>query len=418
MKVNLFQQAPYRFMPDGFEDRGIPSVVKPPYGELVEPERMFDSYRWFMDELLAGVRAGYDGVAVTEHGQTSYDMTPNPNLPAAVLANAIRTESPETALIVLGRSLGKTREPLRIAEEYAMLDVMSGGRLVAGLPVGLSYDANLNNGIATVETRDRYREAVELMMRSWAEDEPFTWNGRFSQYSLVNSWPRPLQRPRPPVWVPGSGSPGTMQWTIDQGYAFVYLSWFGPTLTARRIFDRFWGLVDQSGIERNPYRVGFVQNVVVAETDARAEIEYGRYVENAFRQGVGSVPGHYLGLPGYVDPRGIETLLRDPGDLGLAAELSHATFGRLAEARSVIAGSPATVREQIADFVKEFRIGNLLVMLQMGGMPHDLTMKNIHLFAEEVLPHLRPLWEDDGWENTWWPTGLPQQEGVAGGGPK
>ena len=82
-------------------------------------------------------------------------------------------------------------------------------------------------------------------------------------------------------------------------------------------------------------------------------------------------------------------MLRDPGDFGLAAELQHATFGRLAEARSVIAGSPATVRDQIIEFTKEFRIGNLLVMLQMGGMPHDLTMKNIHLFAEEVLPYLQ-----------------------------
>jgi alkanesulfonate monooxygenase SsuD/methylene tetrahydromethanopterin reductase-like flavin-dependent oxidoreductase (luciferase family) len=206
-----------------------------------------------------------------------------------------------------------------------------------------------------------------------------------------------------------------MQWTIDNGYAFVYLSWFGPTLTASRIFDRFWGLVDESGVDRNPYRVGFVQNVVVAETDERAEVEYGRYVENAFRQGVGSVPGHYLGLPGYIEPRGIETLLRDPGDFGLAAELPHATFGRLADARSVIAGSPATVREQIVDFVDQFRIGNLLVMLQMGGMPHELTMKNIHLFVDEVLPHLRPIWEDEEWENTWWPTGLRQRE-VTGGG--
>ena len=140
---------------------------------------------------------------------------------------------------------------------------------------------------------------------------------------------------------------------------------------------------------RNPYRLAFVQNVVVAETDERAELEYGPYVDNAFRHGVGSVPLHYMGLPGYVDPRGVETMLRDPGDFGLAAELKHATFGRLAEARSVIAGSPATVREQILEFAKEFRIGNLLVMLQMGGMPHELTMKNIHLFAEEVLPHLQ-----------------------------
>jgi alkanesulfonate monooxygenase SsuD/methylene tetrahydromethanopterin reductase-like flavin-dependent oxidoreductase (luciferase family) len=170
MKVNLFQQVPYRFLPAGFEDRGISSVVSTPYAELVEPARMFDSYRWFMDEVLAGMRAGFDGVAVTEHGQTSYDMMPNPNLPAAVLANAMRTERPESALIVLGRSLGKTREPLRIAEEYAMLDCLSGGRLVAGLPVGLSYDANLNNGIPTVETRERYEEAVQLMFRSWTAE--------------------------------------------------------------------------------------------------------------------------------------------------------------------------------------------------------------------------------------------------------
>ncbi|MGZ4791667.1 MAG: LLM class flavin-dependent oxidoreductase, partial [Ilumatobacteraceae bacterium] len=147
----------------------------------------------------------------------------------------------------------------------------------------------------------------------------------------------------------------------------------------------------------------------VAETDEQAEIQYGKYVENAFRQGVGCVPMHYMGLPGYVEPRGVESMMRDPGDFGLAMELKHATFGRLAEARSVIAGSPATVRDQILDFAKEFRIGNLLVMLQMGGMPHDLTVKNIELFSEEVLPHLQGLWADEDWDNRWWPTGLPRK---------
>ena len=409
MKVSLFQQAPYRFMPAGFEKRGEPSVVSVPYEQLVDPARLFDSYRWYVDEMLAALRAGFDGVAVTEHGQTSYDMTPNPNLPAAILANAIREERPEAALIVLGRSLGKTREPLRIAEEYAMLDCLSGGRLVAGLPVGLSYDANLNNGIPTVETRDRYREGHDLLIRSWTSPEPFPWNGRYSQYALVNSWPRPLQQPRPPIWVPGSGTPGTMIWTLERSYAFVDLSWFGATLTAKRIFDRFWDLADKHGKPRNPYRAGFVQSVVVAETDERAEREYGRYVENHFRQGPGSVPLHYMGLPGYVDQRGVEAMLRDPGDFGIAAELRHVEFARLAETRAVIAGSPATVREEIASFAREFGIGNLLVMLQMGGMPHELTLKNIHLFAEEVLPHLREVWADEGWENEWWPTGHAQR---------
>jgi alkanesulfonate monooxygenase SsuD/methylene tetrahydromethanopterin reductase-like flavin-dependent oxidoreductase (luciferase family) len=408
VKVSLFQQAPYRFMPAGFENRGEPSVVSVPYEELVDPARLLDSYRWYVDEMLAALRAGFDGVAVTEHGQTSYDMTPNPNLPAAILANAIREESPETALIVLGRSLGKTREPLRIAEEYAMLDCLSGGRLVAGLPVGLSYDANLNNGIPTVETRDRYREGHDLLIRSWTSTEPFAWNGRYSQYALVNSWPRPLQRPHPPIWVPGAGTPGTMAWTLDRSYGFVYLSWFGATLTAKRIFDRFWELADRHGKARNPFRTGFVQSVVLSETDERAEREYGRYVENHFRQGPGSVPLHYLGLPGYADIRGVEAVLRDPGDFGLAAELKHIEFARLAETNAVIAGTPATVRDQLASFAREYGIGNLLVMLQMGGMPHELALKNIHLFAEEVLPHLRGVWTDEGWENEWWPTGHAQ----------
>jgi hypothetical protein len=96
MKVNLFQQAPYRFMPAGFEDSGIPSVVKAPYAELVEPGRC-STRTGGSSTSCSLVCAGFDGVAVTEHGQTSYDMMPNPNLPAAVLAHAIRSEQRETA---------------------------------------------------------------------------------------------------------------------------------------------------------------------------------------------------------------------------------------------------------------------------------------------------------------------------------
>jgi alkanesulfonate monooxygenase SsuD/methylene tetrahydromethanopterin reductase-like flavin-dependent oxidoreductase (luciferase family) len=416
VKVAHFQQAGYRFLPDDFEQR-FESAVTPPYSEIVDPEGMYDSYRWYLNELAQGARLGYDGVVVTEHGQASYDMTPNPNLAAATLANIIREENLDTALIVLGRSLGKTREPLRIAEEYAILDTMTGGRLVAGFPVGLSYDANINQGIPAVETRERYREAQRLVLRAWSEREPFAWNGRYSQYAYVNPWPRPLQEPRPPIWVPGAGTPGTMRWTLEEGFVFCYLSWFGPTLTAKRIFSRFWDMADELGVPANPYRVAFTQNVVVAETDERAETEYGRHLERAFRQGVGSIPGHYFALPGYIEKAGVEALIRDPGDLGLAPKLREITFKELVENQCVIAGSPATVRDKLSAFVKEFRIGNLLVMLQMGGLPHDLTLKNIELFAEEVLPALKPIWDDEGWEHEWWPTGMPQRaaEPVGGG---
>ncbi len=86
-----------------------------------------------------------------------------------------------------------------MAEEYAVLDNISGGRLIAGFPVGLPYDANYNNGVAPVETRARYDENMRLIFRAWTEREIFPWNGKYSQYPGVNIWPRPLQTPHPPV---------------------------------------------------------------------------------------------------------------------------------------------------------------------------------------------------------------------------
>jgi alkanesulfonate monooxygenase SsuD/methylene tetrahydromethanopterin reductase-like flavin-dependent oxidoreductase (luciferase family) len=191
---------------------------------------------------------------VTEHSQSSYDISPNPTLLASAVACAARAEQLDVAITVLGRSLGKTREPLKIAEEYALLDCVSGGRLIAGFPVGLSYDANLNASLPAVETRERYREHRELILKAWSEPRPFPWNGRFEKYGQVNIWPRPVQQPHPPIWIPGTGSPGTLRDILHQDYVFVYLSWDGPKLTGRQVFDRYWELADELGRDRNPYR--------------------------------------------------------------------------------------------------------------------------------------------------------------------
>jgi alkanesulfonate monooxygenase SsuD/methylene tetrahydromethanopterin reductase-like flavin-dependent oxidoreductase (luciferase family) len=91
---------------------------------------------------------------------------------------------------------------------------------------------------------------------------------------------------------------------------------------------------------------------------------------------------------------------------GSRGRLREITFRELADTQAAIVGSPATVREQITEFVKEFRIGNLLVMLHGGSMPHDLVRYNIGLFSSEVLPHLRGIWDDEAWEHQWWPTGI------------
>ncbi|MQA87984.1 MAG: LLM class flavin-dependent oxidoreductase [Streptosporangiales bacterium] len=405
MKITLFEQAPYRYLPPDF-DLHYESVCSTPYFPLVTGDGVYSSIRDFMDELALGARAGFDGIAVTEHGQSSYDMMPNPDLVASAPAHLTETEGLEVAIFPMGRSLGKSREPTRVAEEYAMIDVMSGGRLVAGFPVGLSYDANVNAGVPPMQTRPRFDENLELVLRAWSEREPFAWNGKYSQYPQVNIWPRPLQQPAPPVWLTGVGNPRTMQTCLERGFGFNYLSWFGAKLTGKRIFDRFWDIADQVGVERNPHRMGFLQTVAVAETDERAEREYAEHLEYGFRKGLGSIPPEKLGLPGSIDIRGVQALLKDPGDFGLYYQMRTVTFRELVDAGVVVVGSPATVREQLIEFCRDYRIGNLHAMLAFGSLPRDLTMKNIRLFAEEVAPHLRGLWTDSGFQHHWWPERL------------
>ena len=403
MKISLFEQAPYRYLPADFEER-FESVCSTPYS-LVTADGVYASMRDFMDELMLGARAGFDAIAVTEHGQSSYDMVPNPDLVASALAYATEAEGLPVGIYPMGRSLGKSREPVRVAEEYATIDVMSGGRLIAGFPIGLSYDANLNNGVPPIQTRPRFDENLQLVLRSWQDTAPFAWNGRYSQHPLVNIWPRPMQA-NPPVWITGIGNPRTMQMCLERGFGFNYLSWFGAKLTGQRIFDRFWEIADQAGVPRNPYRLGFLQTVAVAETDERAEREYAEHLEYGFRKGLGSIPPEKLGLPGAIDIRGVQALLKDPGDFGLYYQMRTASFRELVDAGVVIVGSPATVCDQIMQFCRNYGIGNLHAMLGFGSLPRDLAMKNIRLFADEVLPHLRGLWQDSGHEHHWWPERL------------
>lgn len=413
MKVSMFQQVPYRELPADFEKRHE-SVVTTPYHALVDPVKIHDSFRHALDELMHAARAGFDSLAVTEHGQSSYDMAPNPDLLQAALAYATETEGLDVAIYPMGRSLGKSREPMRVAEEYAMLDAMSGGRLIAGFPVGLAYDANINNGVPPAETRLRFDENLEFVLKAWQEHEPFAWNGKFSQHHAVNIWPRPLQSPHPPVWITGIGNPRTMEFTLDRGFGFNYFGWFGIKATGKRIFDRFWDIAEKMGKEPNPYRVGFMQTIAVAETDEEAEELYAEHVEYFFQKAIGAIPLHRLALPGGIDIRGVEAILRDPGDFGVYMRMKEMSFKELADAGCVIYGSPQTVREQLTQLIRDLRIGNLQAMLQFGSMPHDLTIKNIDLFAGEVLPHLKGIWEDEEWEHEWWPRRLVERVPAGG----
>src|SRR6478609_1614732 len=320
----MFHLMPYRDLPADFDQRYSSAYIDPVWFDVADSGKVGQFYNATLDEMLFAAKAGMHGLCTNQHHQNVYGFMANPSIMGAVLARA--TNGQNIGIIQLGSTLPSTTPPTRIAEEYAMLDCISGGRLVAGFPTGLPTDATMSNGVVPVEQRERYREALALVTKAWSAREIFAWNGRHYQLGMVNLWPRPIQQPHPPIWIPGSGSPGTLLDILRRDYAFVYLSWSGPKLVGRQVFDRYWEMADKEGRDRNPYRLAFLQVVAVSETDARAEKEYAAHLEAHYRSGLGTVPPSGFAVPGYAEPAGIEHMIRNPGDLGLFAKMRHITY--------------------------------------------------------------------------------------------
>jgi alkanesulfonate monooxygenase SsuD/methylene tetrahydromethanopterin reductase-like flavin-dependent oxidoreductase (luciferase family) len=417
MKISAFHLMPHRELPADFEAR-YPSVwVTPPWWELADARRVGQYYNWTLDELIYAAKAGFDGVCTNEHHQNAYGFMPSPNLMGSVLARA--TAGSNVAIVQMGATLPTSNPPIRVAEEYAMLDCISGGRLVAGLPLGSPMDVNLCYGITPMEQRERYREAFALTLKAWQAREIFAWNGRYYQLANVNLWPRPIQQPHPPVWVPGSGSISTFDFAVDNDVCYCFLSYSGAR-SAKTMMDGYWRVVTDKGREPNPYRAGFLQLVAVAPTDALAEEKYAKHVEYFYHKCL-HVPPTWFAPPGNQDYRSLKAALTSP--VRFAENTKALRYRDFVDKGYVIAGSPATVRQRLEeDVVKGLRVGNLMVLLQIGSMPHELTLENIDLFAREVLPHLRGFWDDEGWVNHWWPESLRGAKparpvaGVAAGG--
>ena len=213
-------------------------------------------YNDFMDELEYAAECGFDAVCVNEHHSNGYGLMPSPNL----IASSLARRTTDTAICVMGNSLALYNPPTRVAEEFAMIDVISGGRLIAGFPVGTPMDTCFAYGQNPSMLRDRYLEAHDLVMRAWQEQDTFAFNGRFNQQRYVNIWPRPVQQPHPPVWIPGGGSVETWQWCARMDYVYAYLSYFGFK-EGQATMSGFWEEMKRLGKDMNPYRAGFLQFV-------------------------------------------------------------------------------------------------------------------------------------------------------------
>jgi alkanesulfonate monooxygenase SsuD/methylene tetrahydromethanopterin reductase-like flavin-dependent oxidoreductase (luciferase family) len=168
--------------------------------------------------------------------------------------------------------------------------------------------------------------------------------------------------------------------------------------------DAYWEVVESKGREFNPYRAGFLQLVAVSETDAQAEADYAKHVEYFYHKCL-HVPAQWFAPPGNQDYRSLLATNRNP--VRRAENPKDLRYRDFVEKGYVLAGSPKTVRERLKEeVIKTLRVGNLMLLVQIGSMPHELTLKNIDLLAREVLPSLREIWDEEGHENHWWPERL------------
>ena len=395
MKVHSFHLMPYPDLPEDFRERYRSVYIDIP-SELYDPARGHEAYNDYLDELEYAANLGFDGVCVNEHHSNAYGLVPSPNLMAATLARRTRN----AGLVVLGNSIALYNPPTRVAEEFAMLDVISGGRLVAGMPLGTAMDTNYAYGQVPVTLREKYHEAHDLIVRAWTEPEPFAFNGKYTQLRYVNVWPRPIQKPHPPIWVPGGSSPETWDWVVEMDYLYAHLSLSGHS-SARRTLSNYYSLVEKAGNEPNPYRVGMTQAVFVADSDDEAEELYSEAVSYFYDKCLYIYRG-FADVPGYRSRRAVEMGLAQQG-FGLtdgSARSGPLTWKDRVEQGSVVAGSPEHVTEQLREIVKELGVGHLMCLLQLGNLSRERTLRNIQLFAEKVLPNLRDVWSE--WEDRWW----------------
>ena len=404
MKLLWFHLMPYTELPEDFREKH-PSVWVDIHSSLFDPKRAHLMYNDFMDELEFAAECGFDAICVNEHHSNGYGLMPSPNL----IATALARRTTDTALCVMGNSLALYNPPTRVAEEFAMIDCISGGRLIAGFPVGTPMDTCYAYGQNPSMLRDRYREAHELVMRAWSEPETFAFNGRFNQQRYVNIWPRPVQQPHPPVWVPGGGSIETWQWCAEMDYIYSYLSYYGYK-AGRAVLDGFWNEMERLGKDRNPYRAGFLQFVGVAETREEAMKLYAEPAEYFFGRCL-HVGAKFAAPPGYsseaTQRAGIQSQVAQAAGAGTSLPSSN-RFSQLAREMAeivdrayIVIGSPDEVAEQLKEVATSLNVGHLMLLLQFGNMSKDLTRYNTKLFAEKVMPQLKDLFSE--WEDRWWP---------------
>ena len=297
-------------------------------------------YRRALDRVDIMDGAGYDAVWLAEHHFSTYSVCPSVHIMGMHIAD--RTKN---LRIGTGVSLAAFYHPLRLAEEVALLDHLSGGRVNWGAGRGFDRTEMGAFGVSADESYPRFRENVEIVLKAW-QDEPLTYEGQFSSFQNVEVLPKPLQNPIP-TWI-ASSSPGAIDWAASRGHA-ILMSPHNTHAETQSQYSLYREVLAKHAHEVSQ-DIPIARLIAIARTDAQAEA--------VARQGATWT------IDAYAGPR---------------AEPREARIERYVN-EVIIHGSPAKVVDQLKRLEEELPLDYLLASI----LSHETLM----LLTDEVLPHM------------------------------
>jgi alkanesulfonate monooxygenase SsuD/methylene tetrahydromethanopterin reductase-like flavin-dependent oxidoreductase (luciferase family) len=381
MKAALFTPSPYAAP---VTRRSWPVPVSE-YQDEVAERSMENS----LEQFQRADECGFDWVTLAEHHFAPLSLTPNP----MVMAGAVAQRVKRAKIALLGMNI-PTINPVRTAEEFAMVDVLSGGRVIAGMLRGTSNEYVTYN-TNPAESRERFQEAMELIVRCWTEPQPFGWQGRYYEFRSVSIWPRPLQKPHPPIYMSGS-SPESGEFAarnrIKLGFAVTTLP------LAREAWHNYRSVANQYGWQPGPDDVIYRVGIQVAETDDEArEIAASTPARGAepppkTNEAPQSAGARAAGFA--TSNLALDDAVARAGYYGRDAENQRARIraggdvDKRIENGQVLCGSPDSILRQAERLRGE--VGAGILDLIFSG-PHDRVLQSIELFGEKVLPRLHEI---------------------------
>lgn len=376
MKIYMFHLMPWQHLPDDFTEKH-PSAWVTYSNKNYDPIKGAELYDQYLEQLTYAEEKGFDGICVNEHHQTAYGLMPSPN----VVASALVQRTNRVKIALLGNAIPLREHPLRVAEEVAMLDVMSKGRIICGFVRGIGAEYH-NFSFDPTTSRDRFTEAHDLIMKAWKDDGPFEWYSKSYKLKYVNPWPRPYQNPHPPIWIPTQGSGETIDWVAENRYTI--LQTFSPLKNVMKVLGEFRekceGIFNYAP---SPDQVGWALPIYVDETDEKAYKKARPHLEYLNLK-LQHRPPQTLFPPGYLTERSMEAVLKMKGEATRGK-----SYEELIESGYAVVGNPDTVTNLLMERAEQVGAGILVPMLQFGTMPHQQVLENMDRFADHVMPKLR-----------------------------